>query len=1339
MADTNETVRVIRVQGRPEGLDRLSAELRKVKEAQEGLAQASDAAAVATERSARRQLSAQSAWDRQVARADAATRAQQQFDRELAVAARAFDQGIINARRYGNEIERIARSLESVGGKLSSGRRVSAAIDETFAVRQSGGSAQDSAAVFEAEFARMATIAAQKAQQAGAEFSRELSDRLVAGAAKSARDAAAVFEAELGRLDDIARMKAEQGGREFARALDERLVTGTGKSAREAAAVFATELDRIDEIARLKGAQIGQEFQRSLNARLVDGTGKSARDSAAVFQQGFAEQEGFIERLRKLRAEFNPLGAAIRANSERILEYDDLLAQGKLTAEEHAHAVAFSNRQFDLTKRSIDGVNVAMGKYVSGTGLARHELVNLGRQAQDVVVSLAAGQPIFTVLLQQGTQIADVFATSKGSVGAFFGQFLSGAARFAASAGGIATGVVAIGGAAIYMGESFDSAQRDIERALSGVGRASGTTVAQINRIAEASAGAAKVSVASGREILTAFASTGKVGPELYGGLAGLTRNFGAQTGASNADAAAVLAKAFADPLKGADELNEKLGFLDDRTRSYIRTLTEQGNRSAAQRALFEAVSESVSGAADRTSTLAKAWNAVWNAVSDASDAIGKAIAGQITLEERLGGLIQRRRDMSQGLRARTASGQEQLAGLDVNIQQTQDAIVRRDARRRWESTEATRRANSLAAGTVVDSLNPADAALRQMRESAAVIQKLLADPGAAVDPKRLQDAKRAADEYAAAIASWLPPAERLRQTNELTVRSIMARTLRERTAVETARISLEIAGDVTRQKERELLIQGKIAELQAQANREARDALRTSQNSLELAGLRPYERQLREIEQRTRDMRERLGGAGGAATASVPLPATTAAATGLDNAFADALKRLMDAIPGITISSGLRSTKRQAELWEEALQKYGSAEAARKWVAPPGSSQHEVGKAADLRFANPDARADAHRRAGEFGLTFPLRNEPWHIEPVNGRARRAGGGSTDDIINSVAANEKAAAALEQYNSVIRAANDNITEQEKALQVQARAFFMSTEETAKAQKAQELYNQFAQAGVPITEGLAAAIENTASRFGQLARQQEMVKGFQEAFKTIGDLGRDTIRGIYSDLRNGASGAEIFRNALDRVASKLLDMAMNDLFGKAFGNSGQGLFSGGGFFSSLFGGGGGGGFNFGGSGGAFSYGAGGYTGAGPFFSDGGYTGPGGKYQPAGVVHRGEVVWSQTDVHRAGGVSVVEAMRQGARGYADGGYVHGMTTPYVHPQAGNSNYGAGAPLNVQINNSVSDKAEVRTERADDGSLRIFIDTIKGEIAQDMVRGQGAVPIAMKAVGSGRHWKG
>ena len=56
-----------------------------------------------------------------------------------------------------------------------------------------------------------------------------------------------------------------------------------------------------------------------------------------------------------------------------------------------------------------------------------------------------------------------------------------------------------------------------------------------------------------------------------------------------------------------------------------------------------------------------------------------------------------------------------------------------------------------------------------------------------------------------------------------------------------------------------------------------------------------------------------------------------------------------------------------------------------------------------------------------------------------------------------------------------------------------------------------------------------------------------------------------------------------------------------------------------------------------------------------FSEGGYTGSGGKNEPAGIVHRGEVVWSQRDVALMGGASLVNSLRPTFKGYAAGGIV------------------------------------------------------------------------------------
>jgi hypothetical protein len=108
-----------------------------------------------------------------------------------------------------------------------------------------------------------------------------------------------------------------------------------------------------------------------------------------------------------------------------------------------------------------------------------------------------------------------------------------------------------------------------------------------------------------------------------------------------------------------------------------------------------------------------------------------------------------------------------------------------------------------------------------------------------------------------------------------------------------------------------------------------------------------------------------------------------------LEGNFATSLKTMFDAMPDnlkgqATIYSGFRSAERQKELWDAAVQKYGSPEAARKWVAPPGRSNHNHGLAADLKFASPEAKQWIHDNAEKYGLHFRLSNEDWHIEPIN-------------------------------------------------------------------------------------------------------------------------------------------------------------------------------------------------------------------------------------------------------------------------------------------------------------------------------------------------------------------
>lgn len=117
------------------------------------------------------------------------------------------------------------------------------------------------------------------------------------------------------------------------------------------------------------------------------------------------------------------------------------------------------------------------------------------------------------------------------------------------------------------------------------------------------------------------------------------------------------------------------------------------------------------------------------------------------------------------------------------------------------------------------------------------------------------------------------------------------------------------------------------------------------------------------------------------------PTPRSSGGGSGGPNPqFVSALQAFVAASGGrVTIQGGgdygYRSNAEQQALWDAALEKYGDPEIADNWVARPGNSNHEKGVAADLKYADDDARRWAHANAARFGLHFPLANEAWHVE----------------------------------------------------------------------------------------------------------------------------------------------------------------------------------------------------------------------------------------------------------------------------------------------------------------------------------------------------------------------
>ncbi len=283
---------------------------------------------------------------------------------------------------------------------------------------------------------------------------------------------------------------------------------------------------------------------------------------------------------------------------------------------------------------------------------------------------------------------------------------------------------------------------------------------------------------------------------------------------------------------------------------------------------------------------------------------------------------------------------------------------------------------------------------------------------------------------------------------------------------------------------------------------------------------------------------------------------------TGMNSAFRSNLEKMFAAIPKelagqISINSGWRSVERQQQIWQAALEKYGSVAEARKWAAPPGKSQHNDGEAADLGYKSDAARQWAQANASKFGLTFPLANENWHIEDQNARGKMAADRTKE---------------LEQLGN----AYDNIISQGKMFassqQLDAQSLGMTTQAAAALRYEQEMLNEAQRAGIALSpqqraeiaqlaQGMAAAEEAT----NRLAKSQEDAKETANFFA----------QGVSDALTGLIMGTQTAEQALQGLLAMLAKAALQAAFlgegplANIFGMSGSGGLIGG-LFSGLLG-------------------------------------------------------------------------------------------------------------------------------------------------------------------------
>lgn len=110
-----------------------------------------------------------------------------------------------------------------------------------------------------------------------------------------------------------------------------------------------------------------------------------------------------------------------------------------------------------------------------------------------------------------------------------------------------------------------------------------------------------------------------------------------------------------------------------------------------------------------------------------------------------------------------------------------------------------------------------------------------------------------------------------------------------------------------------------------------------------------------------------------------------------LDASFSERLQAFINASGGLLgPGSGYRSEEEQAKLYQDYINGVpGQARAAK-----PGRSKHNHGLAMDLAgpdgktlkwSRHPEAARWAHENAAKFGIYFPMADEEWHVQPIDG------------------------------------------------------------------------------------------------------------------------------------------------------------------------------------------------------------------------------------------------------------------------------------------------------------------------------------------------------------------
>jgi len=245
------------------------------------------------------------------------------------------------------------------------------------------------------------------------------------------------------------------------------------------AAQAALAAAKMDDATRAAGSLETQ-------VKKVGDTSKAAAAGMAAIPAALRDIDA---RTDALRASVDPLALAQKKANKELAEAASLYRLGAISAQEYANYGAVLEGRLETITSAQNALNMAQGRGTRQMGLTAQESLNLSRQIADVGVSLASGQALWMVAIQQGAQLGDIYQTASargvtfsamiGTAGRQIGGFVARVAPAAA--------LLAAAGAAIAL--PWKVAAEEIEDSSERIARSLGATETQMKRIKEEGVG----------------------------------------------------------------------------------------------------------------------------------------------------------------------------------------------------------------------------------------------------------------------------------------------------------------------------------------------------------------------------------------------------------------------------------------------------------------------------------------------------------------------------------------------------------------------------------------------------------------------------------------------------------------------------------------------------------------------------------------------------------------------------------------------------------------------------------------------------------------------------------